>query len=51
MLNGSSCAKGEIIEAKKSQALRPADNPVQPVSHTAEWTKHRLYYVDCLLDI
>lgn len=51
MLNGSSCAKWEIIEAEKSQALRPADNPVQPVSHTADWTKRRLYHVDCPLDI
>lgn len=51
MPNGSACAKRQIIRAENSQALRPADNTVQAVSHTAEWTKCRLYYFDCLLDI
>lgn len=51
MSNGSSCAKREIIEAKKSRPLRPADNMGQAVSHTAERTKHRLYEFDCPLHI
>lgn len=51
MPNGSARAKRQIIRAENSQALRPADNTVQAVSHTAEWTKCRLYYFDCLLDI
>lgn len=36
---------------KSREALRPADNMAWAVSHTVEWTKCRLYYFDCLLDI
>lgn len=43
--NGSSCAKRKIIRAEKSQALRPADNIVQTVSHTADRTRPRLYFL------
>lgn len=48
MPNGSSCAKRLIIRAEKHS---PADNMAWTVSQTVEWTKCRLYYFDCRLDI
>ena len=52
MPNGSSCEKREIIEAGKSEALRPADNPVQTLQSVWLYIWSPVWYlIWCITDV